>query len=449
MARDYIEWQIHRALEHGYASAVVWRNTDYNFREFTDLYQHDLERLRAAGIVPGSVVALTGEFSPVAISCLLALAELNCIVVPLSKYSESPLRDLMCIAEADYQVAVSDDDDLIVTALSYGGKHPLIERLRDAGQSGLVLFSSGSTGTPKAILHALPQLLAKFRNPRPSYRTLAFLVFDHIGGLNTVFHTLANLGCVVIPEERTVAGVCRAIERHKVELLPASPSFLNLIVAAKATGDYDLSSLKLITYGSEVMPQRTLDLLNDSLPDVKLQQTYGLSEVGILRSRSPSNRSLFVKVGGEHYDTKIVDGTLRVRSACSMLGYLNAPNPFDDDGWFDTGDAVEQVGEYYRILGRVSDIINVGGQKVYPAQVEKVIRELPELKDVCVSGEPDLLLGQVVVARVEMSHPEPAAIVMRRIRDQCRGRLQPFMIPVRVRIQSEPSLNHRFKTRRS
>jgi hypothetical protein len=65
MARDYIEWQIHRALEHGYASAVVWRNTDYNFREFTDLYQHDLERLRAAGIVPGSVVALTGEFSPV------------------------------------------------------------------------------------------------------------------------------------------------------------------------------------------------------------------------------------------------------------------------------------------------------------------------------------------------------------------------------------------------
>jgi acyl-coenzyme A synthetase/AMP-(fatty) acid ligase len=119
--------------------------------------------------------------------------------------------------------------------------------------------------------------------------------------------------------------VCRAIERHKVELLPASPSFLNLIVAAKATGDYDLSSLKLITYGSEVMPQRTLDLLNDSLPDVKLQQTYGLSEVGILRSRSPSNRSLFVKVGGEHYDTKIVDGTLRVRSACSMLGYLNAP----------------------------------------------------------------------------------------------------------------------------
>jgi len=310
------------------------------------------------------------------------------------------------------------------------------------------LFSSGSTGAPKAILHALPPLLEKFVTPRPSYRTLAFLVFDHIGGLNTAFHALANLGCLIIPEERTIKGICAAIELHKVELLPASPSFLNLMMMTGVHAEYDLSSLRVISYGAEVMPQHTLDRLADILPAVKLQQTYGLSEVGIMRSHSASNRSLMVKLGGEQYSTKVVNGTLRVRSACSMLGYLNAPSPFDEDGWLDTGDAVEQAGEYYRILGRVSEIINVGGLKVYPAEVEKVIREVSGLIDVFVKGEPDLLLGQVVVASVWTTGKEPVTEIRRRIRNQCRGRLQPFMVPVRVRIEKESSITCRFKKSR-
>ena len=186
--------------------------------------------------------------------------------------------------------------------------HPLMEQLRAADRAGLVLFSSGSTGRPKAILHSLPELLAKFRKLRHCYRTLTFPLFDHIGGFNTLFYTLANLGCVVVADDRSVSSVCQVIERHRrVELLPTSPSFLNLMLLSGAHRSHDLSSLQLITDGTEVMPEHTLGMANAAFPGARFLQTYGLSELGILRSKSESNDSLRVKIGGGDYETRVVE----------------------------------------------------------------------------------------------------------------------------------------------
>jgi len=111
-----------------------------------------------------------------------------------------------------------------------------------------------------------------------------------------------------------------------------------------------------MTYGTEPMQTSTLKRLSELFPDITLQQTYGLSEVGILRSKSRSSDSLWMKVGGDEFQTKIVNGTLWVKSDSAMLGYLNAPTPFDEEGYLDTGDMVEQDGEWLRILGRQSEI---------------------------------------------------------------------------------------------
>jgi acyl-CoA synthetase (AMP-forming)/AMP-acid ligase II len=115
-----------------------------------------------------------------------------------------------------------------------------------------------------------------------------------------------------------------------------------------------------------------------------------------------------------------------------MLGYLNAPSPFTADGWFMTGDAVEQDGEYFRILGRASDLINVGGRKVYPAEVEAVVAEVENVKDVSVSGEAHPFTGQVVVARVTLERPEDPKAVELRVRAHCRAKLAPYMVPAKV-----------------
>jgi acyl-CoA synthetase (AMP-forming)/AMP-acid ligase II len=442
---EHIDWQLARSREGAENTAIIWRDRAYTHGHLIARYERWLEQFDDAGIADGSSVAVVSDFSPASVACLLALLKRRCILVPLAPDSRDQHASFVEIAEVDYRIDVATGEEGVIVPLLYRRNHPLLEDLRARREPGLVLFSSGSTGKPKAILHALPHLLDKFRAPRHCYRTVTFLLFDHIGGFNTLMYTLANLGCVVAPDDRSVNKVCRAIAQHRGELLPTSPSFLNLLLLAEAHKHYDLSSLKLITYGTEVMPERTLALLNAAFPSVRLQQTYGLSELGILRSKSENNQSLFVKVGGEDYETKVVDGTLRIKAKCSMLGYLNAPSPFDAEGWFNTGDAVIQEGEYYRIMGRQSEIINVGGQKVYPLEVEKVIAELEELQDVAVSGEAHLLLGQVVVATLQMDRPVPAAEMKRRITEHCRGRLQPFMIPSKVKVVTEPLVNARFK----
>ncbi len=445
MSTSHIEWQVARFREGRDKTAIVWNDREVNYGELLERYERWVERLMAAGVTAGCVVTVAGDYSPASIACLLALVKLDCVLVPLSRESHDQHKEFLEIAETDFAIEIAANDEAEIRRLAFRRGHELLERLRVAGQAGLVLFSSGSTGKPKAILHALPPILEKFRKPRHCYRTVAFLLFDHIGGVNTLFYTLGNLGCIVSPGDRSVAKVCRVVDRYRAELLPTSPSFLNLMLMARAHESFDLSSLKLITYGTEVMPERTLRTVHDALPNATLQQTYGLSELGILRSKSASNQSLMVKVGGEDYETKVVNGTLRIRAKCSMLGYLNHPSPFDAEGWFDTGDAVIEDGEYLRILGRHSEIINVGGQKVYPAEVEKVIAELPNVIDVAVSGEAHLLLGQVVVAVVQLNDPVPDLEFKRKIVEHCKGRLQPYMVPTKVRVVTGALVNERFK----
>jgi acyl-CoA synthetase (AMP-forming)/AMP-acid ligase II len=144
-----------------------------------------------------------------------------------------------------------------------------------------------------------------------------------------------------------------------------------------------------------------------------------------------------VRVGGEGFETKVVEGVLWVRSQYAMLGYLNAPSKFDAEGWFNTQDRVEVDGDFIKILGRVSDIINVGGQKVYPAEVEDVILAMDNVLEVAVMGEPHPLLGQIVVAKVALIAPEPADALKSRIRIACRAKLAPYKAPAKVLITED------------
>jgi acyl-CoA synthetase (AMP-forming)/AMP-acid ligase II len=203
--------------------------------------------------------------------------------------------------------------------------------------------------------------------------------------------------------------------------------------------------LKRITYGTEVMPQATLDRLRRMFPGVLLQQTYGLSELGVLRSQSRPDGSLWVRVGGEGFQTKVVDGILWIKSAYAMVGYLNAPSPFDAEGWFNTQDQVEVDGEWFRILGRVTDLINVAGQKVYPAEIEELILDLDNIDDVAVYGERHILLGQIVVAKVVTRAPESVDSLKKRIRQACAQKLAPFKVPSKVVVAEAGLYSSRLK----
>jgi acyl-CoA synthetase (AMP-forming)/AMP-acid ligase II len=274
---------------------------------------------------------------------------------------------------------------------------------------------------------------------------MTFLLFDHIGGLNTLFHTFSNGGCIVTTRDRSPDSVLEAVEKHRVQILPTSPSFINTLILSEAYKRHNLSSLEMVSYGTEVMPQSTLKRVHELLPEVELLQTYGLSELGILRSKSRSSDSLWVKVGGEGFETRVVDGMLEIKAKSAMLGYLNHPSPFTEDGWFKTGDVVEADGEWMQILGRKSEIINVGGQKVYPAEVENVIQQMEGVDDVTVSSETNPILGQLVIAKVQINTGERRRDFMVRMRLFCRGKLQSYKIPQKIYFTKSVLHSERFK----
>ena len=125
--------------------------------------------------------------------------------------------------------------------------------------------------------------MKSFASQRHRRCTLTFLLLDHLGGINTLLYTLSNGGTVVSVPSRDPDVICRAIQNHRVETLPTSPTFINLLLMAESYRSYDLSSLHLITYGTEAMPESTLQRLHEVFPNVELLQTYGLSELGVLR----------------------------------------------------------------------------------------------------------------------------------------------------------------------
>jgi acyl-CoA synthetase (AMP-forming)/AMP-acid ligase II len=287
--------------------------------------------------------------------------------------------------------------------------------------------------------------MEKFRVPRNRLRTITFLLYDHIGGINTMFYTLSNGGCLVTVPDRSPETVLRAVDEYRVQLLPTSPTFINLILISEAYKQYRLASLETVTYGTEPMPSTTLTRFHQLFPKIRLVQTYGLSEVGILRSKSRSSDSLWVKVGGDGFETRVVDGILHIKAQSAMLGYLNAPSPFTEDGWLDTGDQVEVDGEYMRFLGRRSEIINVGGEKVYPAEVESVIQEMENVAEVTVFGEKNPITGNIVCAKVTLAKSEDQRSFTKRLQNHCRQRLQDYKVPIRVTIAGERHYSDRFK----
>ena len=428
--------------------AIIWKEKLFNYQWILDRVHFWQKKIYKENISPGTVVIFEADFSPNAVALLLVLIEMEYIIVPLTSSVESQKPEFIEIAEGEILFRINEDDQLTISKYTRCATNRFYQQLRKKKHPGLVLFSSGSTGKSKASLSDFSDILMKFKVPRHSLRTIAFLLFDHIGGVNTLLYTLSNAGCVITVSDRTPEKVLNLIEKYKAELLPTSPTFINLILLSEAYKRFDINSLKIITYGTEPMPESTLKRLHELFPKIQLKQTYGLSELGILRSKSKKPDSLWVKVGGEGFETRVVNGLLEVKAKSAMLGYLNAPNPFTDDGWFKTGDSVLTDGDYIKILGRESEIINVGGEKVYPMEVESVIQEFDNIAEVTVYGKKNTIIGNMVCAKVRLVHPKDKKKFSIALKKYCRGKLQAFKVPVKVEIEDQKQHSPRFKKSR-
>jgi len=419
-----------------------WSGIDYpflihskgslRFNEVTNQQHVDLSEVES-----GDVVALIGNFDPQSILTLLQLIDKNIILVPLTVdtraqheyFFESALVDIVIEGEN-------------VKRISHSHTHEFIDSLRSKNHAGLVLFSTGTTGLPKAILHDLTLFMQRFETSRPTLKTINFLLFDHIGGLNTLFHTLFNKGTVVAPKSRRVKDILATCAEYEIEVLPTTPTFLRMMLMSGLIPKSVPKSLRIITYGTERMDQPTLDALCELLPNVNFRQTFGMSELGIVRVKSEARNSLFMKIGGEGIETRVVNNVLEIRSQTRMLGYLNAHSPFDDEGWFNTKDIVEEKDGYYKVTGRTSEAINVGGLKFMASEVEQVALQYKYVELAKAEAKPNPITGQHVELTVQFA--PKSEIDMAGLKAFLAERLPNHMMPKRIRVELV-SVGHRFK----
>ncbi|WP_269526929.1 AMP-binding protein [Coraliomargarita parva] len=378
---------------------------------------------------------------------LLSMAPTTHTAVPIPDSLPEPLRQMMReVSHCDAILRTSGPTwTLENTTRNSTPKPELYQSLKG---SGLVLFSSGTTGQPKAMLHELRALLDRYQTVQPrDDRTLLLLLFDHIGGLDTAFRSIFAGAFLAIPDQRTPNAIGQAIQTHAITVLPASPTFLNLLLLAGVQETYDCSSLRIIAYGAEAMPEPLLHRLIHAFPSVEFQQKFGTSETGSIRIKSAGNDSLEFRIQDSAIEWKIVDGELWLRSPSRILGYLNSPNDsLEAEGWYRTGDLVQETRPgTLRILGRTNTVINVGGQKVLPAEVEAALASLPEIEACEVYGVEDPIVGQALACRLVTQSEATAREWKKRIRQHCRGRLEPWKIPSLVQVVKELSLTHRMK----
>lgn len=400
-----------------------------------EILSNDFSHLNV--ILPGDVVALIGDFNPRTISDLFFLIDTEAIIVPLTMETRHDHEYFFESSLVDWVVQNGK-----VTKRKHINSNPLLDKLRHEKKSGLVLFSTGTTGRPKAILHDFDVFLKRFTISRPTLRTLAFLLFDHIGGINTLFHTIFNTGVVISTKSRNLEDVLRICKIYSIEALPTTPTFLRMMLMSGAVPGNIPKSLKIITYGTERMDQQTLTELCALLPEVDFRQTFGMSELGILRAKSERRDSLFFRIGGEGVQTRIVNDVLEIKSESRMLGYLNADSPFNSEGWYNTGDLVEQFEDYIKIVGRTNEIINVGGLKFMASEVERVVLEFPEIELVKVDSCPNPITGQHVEILIQVTRPKFFDIP--KLKAHLGNRLPVHMQPRRIKLE-EIKIGHRFK----
>lgn len=411
---------------------LIHKNGALNFSDITSNSNINLDKIKS-----GDVVALIGDFDPHSIATLLRLIDKNVILVPLTKDTRSQ-HDYFF--ETAFVNVIIEGSDIQLIKNTKG--HKLIEQIKKKNHAGLVLFSTGTTGRPKAILHDFTVFLKRFETPRPTLRTINFLLFDHIGGINTLFHTLFNRGTVIAPKSRNVADVLQTCNDHNVEVLPTTPTFLRMMLMSGLIPNRVPSSLKLITYGTERMDQPTLNELCNLLPHVDFRQTYGMSELGIVRVKSKARDSLFMKIGGEGVETCTINNVLQIRSATKMLGYLNAESPFNSKNWYNTNDVVEEKNGYFRITGRTSEVINVGGLKFMASEVERVALSFHGVELAKADGKNNPITGQHVELQVQSKNNYKLSEV--ELKSFLSSELPNHMVPKRLKITSI-NVGHRFK----
>jgi acyl-coenzyme A synthetase/AMP-(fatty) acid ligase len=350
---------------------------------------------------------------------------------------EAPARD--AAAWSAWEVTGIIDDDLVAT--------PLNNTSPDVAEACILLPTSGTTGTPKIVRHHLGLLLMPLSGYAPPERRRTLIGYHPVSfaGLKVMLAATVARGQLVAVSEPTLARLAEAALSLAPDEFRGTPtvmrSLLSLLGAEASKLPFDRIGL-----AGETIDQLLLDRLRALLPHAELWQNYGASETGSFMTVKDGRAGFparWFEEGLGPVRLRIVDGVFEVASPIAMLGYLCGPmrRPQDPPAWWRTGDMIGIEGDRAHFLGRADSLINVGGAKVRPEEVEQLLLAVAGVVDARVFGRRNPITGQLVAAEVAAMPGIDHVALRSRIRDTLTENLERYKLPRFLRITSQLAID--------
>ena len=431
-------------------TAIRFPGRDVCYAELAVMENRLAAAFAKSGLKTGSCVAYLGFNSPEMLALLFACARIGALFMPLNWRLAGPEHRQMLedcpptLLFVEPQFVAQTDACCAglggITRISFGpardgwifwddfcrrakGPAPCDPRF-DADTPLLICYTSGSTGKPKGVLLTQRALVCNAANSVDMHDMtsddviLTTLPLFHVGGLNNQTTPALQAGCTVVLHPKfDVDATFDAIERERVTLAVLVPAQLDMLMAHRRWASADFSSLRMITTGSTIVPLHVIRAVHAK--GVPLVQVYGSTETCpiavYLKAQDARRKEGSTGKAAAHCRLRLVDsngldvapgqtGEILVQGDNVMVGYWNAPQATGAvlrDGWFHSGDMGHQDDEgYLYVDGRSKEMIISGGENIYPAEIENLLIESPEIAEASVIGRPDARWGEIVVAVV-------------------------------------------------
>ena len=451
----------------------------YTYAELDDWSSIIANGLARLGVARGQRVALFLPNIPEFVAAYLGIQKLGAVAVSLNTSLRAEettfiLQDSGAVAvftteqlrsSVDKQAATSVEhviiaegaaggEDIALSELTAGASPEILAEVMDRDDPSAILYTSGTTGKPKGACLSHGNVISNMHSfnhncgVRPDDRLLLFLPLFHCFGQNAILNNGLNAcATLVMHREFHPVTIVRSIIEDQVTMFFGVPTtFIPIYKQAAAS---DLSSVRYYFSAAAPLPREIARKWQEKYQRV-INEGYGLTETSPFASY---NHLHWYKIGSigaliENVEMRVVDvetgvevptgesGEIVIRGPNVMLGYWNRPEATEKairNGWFHTGDIgrVDQDGYFY-IVDRLKDMINVGGLKVYPIEVENAIYQHPAVEDVAVYGVSDPLMGERSCANIvrKAGHEADEA----EIRAFCRQQLADYKIPSDIRF---------------
>lgn len=305
-----------------------------------------------------------------------------------------------------------------------------------------VLLTSGTTGAPKLTVHTLKTLTAAIRPRLNDAEAVIWSTFYDIrryGGLQIFLRALINGASLVLSSStETTADFLSRAGAHGITHISGTPTHWR---RALMSPQINRITPRYIRLSGEIADQGILDNLRTTFPDASIVHAFASTEAGVgfeVRDGLAGFPDEVCTNNSSGAEIKISDGRLLIRSPGNGTGYLGGDHLAVADGFVDTGDSVERHGDRYYFIGRRDGVINVGGAKVHPEEVEAVLNGHPRVRMSLVQGRKNMITGAIVVAEVVLESVQAESsdgdALRAELTAMCREILSPYKVPASIRF---------------